>query len=43
MARILDNENAETFGSVDCGSSIFAAGAVTGIAGAATKASGSFS
>ncbi|WP_262708585.1 MULTISPECIES: hypothetical protein [Flavobacterium] len=43
MARILDNENAETFGSLDCGISIFTVEVGTGIAGAITKASGSFS
>ncbi|MDI1303477.1 MAG: hypothetical protein PSX42_01245 [bacterium] len=43
MARILANEKAETFGSLDCGMSIFTAGVGTGIAGVLTIASGSFS
>ncbi|MDI6051128.1 MAG: hypothetical protein V4652_15040 [Bacteroidota bacterium] len=43
MARILDNENAETLGSLDCGISIFTVGVGTGIEGALTIASGSFS
>nr|WP_315178867.1 hypothetical protein [uncultured Flavobacterium sp.] len=38
MARILANENAETFGSLDCGMSIFT-GVGTGIVGAITIAS----
>ncbi|MDI5888812.1 MULTISPECIES: hypothetical protein [Flavobacterium] len=42
MARILDNENAETLGSLDCGISIFTVGVETGIE-VATIASGSFS
>ncbi|MFV8465368.1 hypothetical protein [Flavobacterium sp. LB1P62] len=43
MARILDNEKAETFGSLDCGMSIFTVGVGTGIVGALVIASGSFS
>jgi hypothetical protein len=41
LARILDNENAEIFGSFDNGISIFIAGAE--IVGTITIASGSFS
>nr|WP_315212181.1 hypothetical protein [uncultured Flavobacterium sp.] len=41
MARILANENAETFGSLDCGISIFTVG--VGTEGALTIVSGSFS
>ncbi|MFV8324173.1 hypothetical protein [Flavobacterium sp. LB3P21] len=41
MARILANENAETFGSLDCGISIFTVGVET--EGALTIVSGSFS
>jgi hypothetical protein len=40
LARILANENAETFGSLDCGISILIVGA--GIVGATTITSGSF-
>ncbi|MFV5690164.1 hypothetical protein [Flavobacterium sp. ZT3R25] len=43
MARILDNEKAETFGSLDCGMSIFTVGGGTGIVGALVIAFGSFS
>lgn len=42
MARILVNENAETFGPSDCGMLIFAAGTGVGIDGMAVVASGSF-
>ncbi|MFV8367870.1 hypothetical protein [Flavobacterium sp. XS1P27] len=41
MARILANENAETFGSLDCGMSIFTVG--VGTEGITTITSGSFS
>jgi hypothetical protein len=41
LARILANEKAETFGSLDCGMSIFTVG--VGTEGALTIASGSFS
>jgi hypothetical protein len=44
LARILDNENAETLGSLDCGMSIFTEGVGTGIeVTILTIASGSFS
>ncbi|MFV8334204.1 hypothetical protein ACNQGB_15040 [Flavobacterium sp. XS1P32] len=43
MARILANENAETFGSLDSGISILIAGVGAGIVGAITITSGSFS
>ncbi|MFV8344104.1 hypothetical protein [Flavobacterium sp. XS2P39] len=42
MARILANEKAETFGSLDCGMSIFT-GVGAEIAGVITIASCSFS
>jgi hypothetical protein len=42
LARILANENAETFGSLDCGISILIAGVGAGIVGATTITSGSF-
>jgi hypothetical protein len=40
---MLDNENAEIFGSFDNGISIFTVGLGTGIVGVITVASGSFS
>jgi hypothetical protein len=43
LARILDNENAETFVSLEFGIPIFTAGAGAGIVGVITIASGSFS
>lgn len=42
LARILANENAETFGPSDCGMFIFAAGVGNGIDVTAAVVSGSF-
>ncbi|MFV8328092.1 hypothetical protein [Flavobacterium sp. ZS1P14] len=43
MARILDNEKAETFGSLDSGIAILTLTVGTGVEGALTKVSCSFS
>jgi hypothetical protein len=42
LARILANENAETFGPSDCGMFIFAAGLGTGIEGTVVVVFSSF-
>jgi hypothetical protein len=43
LARILDNEKAEIFGSLEVGMSIFTVGVGTGITGAIAIVSGSSS
>ncbi|TDE05735.1 hypothetical protein [Flavobacterium sandaracinum] len=42
LARMLDNENAETFGPSDCAILLFVAGLATGIDGTVVLVSSSF-